>query len=180
MSFFYRPIGDICLYVISGNDVCYLYSYNVNVTFKQLKKTIYKLPSIVSPIFSLFSSPHLAHTFSLKNATLFTGQPWCIFPGARPSTIIPRPAGDLFGFIEVEKFNKTPRAVEAIIFPAAVGETHGKNRCWLDDSPGEKKRDVMVIEKFLWRVRCVFLNRMMCLCLQYVFFGDCRPAHVLQ
>ena len=109
-------------------------------------------------------------------------------PGHPPSSHHPpRPAGDFFGFIEVEKFHKTPCAVEAIIFPAAVGvgETHGKNPSlsWrLEDSPFFL-RDVMVIKQLLWRVRFVFFFNMDDVSMSPVciFWGlYCRPAHVLQ
>lgn len=100
--------------------------------------------------------------------------------------IPPSPAGDLFGFIKVQKFYKTSRTVEAIIFPGqanrnplahlVLGKPGGKKKkqqsslSWLGDAPVNlnKRKGMSWQQKSFLKggVNC-FLICMMCLCLRY-------------
>ena len=157
----------------------YIYIYIYPIASKQLKQIIKRLPSTVSPIFSLF----LHHTTPfLLTSSLFTK------PSRYPPrmTIPPSPAGDLFGFIKVQKFYKTSRTVEAIIFPGQAnrnplahlvlgkpgGEKKNSNCPWADwvtlplietkeeGCHGNKKTFLK------GGVNCFWIC-MMCLCLRY-------------
>ena len=78
-----------------------------------------------------FSSPHLAHTFSLKNASLFTGQPWCIFPNTRPSTIIPSSPPSCWWLFWVHRSWEVPQN-------PLRGWSHHLSCCWGWGNPWEK------------------------------------------
>ena len=153
-----------------------MHIYIYLIASKQLKQIINRLPSTVSPIFSLF----LHHTTPF----LFTSSRFTK-PSRYPPrmTIPPSPAGDLFGFIKVQKFYKTSRTVEAIIFPGqanrnplalGVGEDAPVNLNKQRDKRGMSWQQKSFFEG--WGE--LFLN-MHDASMSTVLFGACKPAHVL-